>query len=381
MKTAVISLYESYPPVCGAAVVTYNFAKYLPGKKHLIQFSKDHLDHLTENDLNIHNFRLTSDYSFRKFMSVILQIPKITRTIKNIKPDIVVLEGASWTFYYLLLYSFIKLAKVRTRIIYHAHNVEYLLRKVKNNKFVALITRISEAQLMAKADICTAVSLEDRELFSQLYGVHPVILPNGVAYRTFENIEKNEVEKLRNKYGLTGNICLFMGLPDYLPNKKGIDFLLYDVFPDLIESDRNYKLAIIGGKIKEERDWIINPGVIPFAEVPVFIQACDICLAPIFVGSGTRLKILEYLASGKPVVSTTKGKEGLSLDDKKNIIIADDSFGFIDAVKYLYENPHISERIGYEGKKTIIANYSWNKIISDFMPRINLLLENRNVTP
>ena len=56
----------------------------------------------------------------------------------------------------------------------------------------------------------------------------------------------------------------------------------------------------------------------------LYICSADICIAPLQSGSGTRLKILEYMASGKPVVSTSIGSEGLNATDNKNIIIEDD---------------------------------------------------------
>lgn len=371
MKTIVVSFYEAFPPVSGAAAVTYSVAKYLPGEKYLIQLSDDKRNNRIDGNINLINIRHISNNRLIKAVNLALKFPIIIRKIRQIYPEIIILEGASWALYYLILFYLVKLTKIDVKIIYHAHNVEYLLRKQKNNTIIAMITKWAEGNIMKKSDLSTAVSEADALNFERIYGIKPLILPNGVDVERFEKVTEEEIHKIKEQYGLRGEVVLFMGLPAFKPNKEAIDFLINSVFPPVVKEFREAKLAIIGGDIEYKRDWLINPGTISFEEVPAFIKACDVCVVPIFSGSGTRLKILEYMAAGRPVISTTKGAEGIAIKDGENILIADDANTFIEKILFLSKHPEIGEKIGNKGKALVRSNYSWQKIIQDFNKRIS----------
>ena len=313
MKTAVVSLYESFPPVSGAASVTYNLTKYIPWEKYLIQVSEKKDFSLKEKDISLINQRISVDSGPLKGIYLFNQFRNIIKKLKQIKPDIVILEGASWTVFMMILFYLIKLYRIDVKVIYHAHNVEFLLRRQKNNIIIALITKWAEGHLVSKANVCTAVSEEDAVHFERLYEVKPLILPNGVDIGVFDSVSDIQIKKIKSKYNLTEKNVLFMGLTTFKPNKDAIDFLVHDVFPYVVKRCPEAKLVIIGGKVKHKRRWLLNPGIIPFEEVPAFVKACDVCVAPVFSGSGTRVKILEYMAANKPVISTTKGAEGISV--------------------------------------------------------------------
>lgn len=373
MKVAVVSLYESFPPVCGAASVTYNLAKHIPWEKYLIQISgkKDFI--LKESSTNLINLRILSDKTPFKGIYIFSQIRKIIRKIKHIKPDLVILEGASWTVYVLMLYCMIRLNRIDAKIIYHAHNVEFLLRKQKNNIFIALITKWAEGQLISKANLCTAVSKEDADHFERLYGEKLLILPNGVDVSFFDSTTDLQIEKIKSKYNLSKNIVLFMGLTSFKPNKEAIDFLVHDVFPTVVKRCPEAKLAIIGGEIKYKREWLLNPGIIPFEEVPAFVKACDVCVAPVFSGSGTRVKILEYMAAKKPVLSTTKGAEGISYQAGETLVVADTANKFVEEILCLLRETDYAEKLGQKGSELVRAHYAWPKIMEDFSRHMEYL--------
>lgn len=375
MKILIISFYEAFPPASGAATVTYNVAKYLDGEKYLIQLSSDNVIRNLEKDVTLINFKYTSDNHFLKTINLATQLPKILSKINQISPDVIIIEGASWTVYYTFLYHLLKLKKIKAKIIYHAHNVEFLLREKKNNRLVALITKWAEGFLMNRADLSTATSEEDAVHFKSFFRVRPIIFPNGVDVENFDRVSESQVQEIKEKYALEGRLVLFMGLSHFMPNVEALDFLIPKVFPHVVEDYPDIKLAVIGGSINFRRSWLINPGRIPFEEVPAFIKACDVCVSPIFSGSGTRLKILEYMAANKPVVSTTKGAEGITIIDKDNIVIADDPDKFAEGIKYLFENQEIAEKIGKKGKDLVRESYSWQSIVKDFTIHMNGLFQ------
>jgi len=374
MKYAVISFYETIPPESGAANVSFHLAKFLPGEKYLIQLShrrsQDEILNMVAGDIRLINIQIVSKNRFLKFFKIFLSFFTIVKKIRGINPDTIIFEGASWTFYYYILAKCMNLMNLDLITIYHSHNVEYLLRKEKNIWPVVLITKYSEQWLMRHADMSTAVSSKDADLFKRLYGVKPILLPNGVNSESFHEVKEEDVKRIKAKYHLQGKVVLFMGLAGYKPTDEALDFLINKVFPKILLKEKDAKLAVLGGKMQEEEEFIINPGVIPFEEIPAFIKACDVCAAPIFSGSGTRIKILEYLAAGKPVVSTTKGAEGLDVRTGKNIIIADNENKFAEEVLDLLKHPDKAKLIGLNGKKIVEERYSWEKIIENFLVNI-----------
>lgn len=373
MKFAVVSFYQAYPPESGAASVSYNLAKFLPEEKYLIQLSHnraDKKDNNTEDGAELINIYIYSKNRVKKFFKLLFSFYTIQKVIKKINPDLVIMEGASWAFYYFLLTKFIKFLNPDLKTVYHAHNVEYLLRKGKNIWPIVQITWLSEKWMMNHSDLSTAVSQKDKNSFRKLYGVEPVLLPNGVDTKVFYEVTADEIKKIKKKYKIEGKVILFMGLSGYRPTAEALEFLIYKVFPKILSQDNNIKLAVLGGKIDFKKEFILNPGLIPYREVPVFIKACDVGVAPIFSGSGTRIKILEYMAAGKPVVSTPKGAEGLDIEDGQNIIIADNEDEFARAILYLLKHQEKAKLIGANGKNLVESKYSWEKIVDDFLMKI-----------
>jgi glycosyltransferase involved in cell wall biosynthesis len=367
LKTVVVSLYEAFPPASGAATVTYNIAKNILGERYLIQLgSGGNKTEKKDGNLNLINVHLLSTSRVLKGTSLPFLFAKIIRKIRELRPDVIILEGASWALYYVILFCLIKLLGTGSKIIYHAHNVEYVLRKQNNNALIAYITKQAEGILMRRSNISLAVSEIDAIHFEKIYGIKPSILPNGVDIEKFAAVSETQIVNVKRKYNLNGRIVLFMGLPSFKPNKEAIDFLINKVFPMVVKEFPEAELAIIGGKLRVKKDWLINPGTIPFEEIPAFIKASEVCVAPIFSGSGTRLKILEYMAASKPVVSTTKGAEGIAVASNKSLMIAENVDEFKEKILCFFKHHELRDQIGRAGEMVIRSDYSWQNIIEDF---------------
>ncbi len=90
-----------------------------------------------------------------------------------------------------------------------------------------------------------------------------------------------------------------------------------------------------------------------------FIMKSDICIAPLRYGSGTRLKILEYMAMGKPIISTSKGAEGIDYTENKNIIIEDDFDAFSEKIRIVLDDKRLRDDLGKNAMDLIKQKYNW----------------------
>ncbi|MDD2689680.1 MAG: glycosyltransferase family 4 protein [Candidatus Omnitrophica bacterium] len=380
MKTVLIAFYKAFPPTFGTATLTYNIAKYIVGEKYLLHLSegKQSGPAITESGVNLINIRCFTDNHFLKMINLFLLLALIVKKIVRLNPDFIIIEGGSWSFYSLILLCMIKSKRIKADIIYHPHNVEYLLRKEKDNIAISWVTYWAESGLLRKSDMIFAVSQADAVNFARIYGIKPKVLQSGVDVEIFSKVNDVQVEGLREKYKLYGKLLLFMGIPSFKPNKEAINFLLNRIFTVITKEFPDVRLLIIGGKIGRKEPWLINPGNIPFDEVPALIKACDVCLAPIFKGAGVKFKILEYMAAAKPVISTSKGTEGIVMvKDGENIIIANDENAFLEKIVYLLKNPEAAKEIGERARILIESNYSWQRIMEYFNQALEGAQSNR----
>jgi len=371
MRSVIVAFYNVYPPTSGAAAVSFSTAKFMTGKRFLFHLDLLPSESELENEFWLAAFPCRTEHHLIKILDLLQAMPRMARAIRRLKPDVLILEGASWAVYYWLFFHLLKFLRVKTPVVYHAHNVEYLLRLQRNSRPVAWLTRGAECALLRRCFLSTAVSDADAGHFERLYKIRPSILPNGVDLDKFNRVTTSEIRAVRAKYGLPRQTVLFMGLTAFPPNQEAIRFLVQDVFPRVVQDRPKAKLAIIGGEVDMRRDWLINPGSIPFDEVPAFIKACDLCVAPIFSGSGTRLKILEYMAARKPVVATAKGAEGLKVEDGKSILLAEGAVAFSKKLLILLQDTQLRTRLGKKGFLAAKAFYSWPSILQQFCQKLS----------
>ncbi|MEE4260359.1 MAG: glycosyltransferase, partial [Bacteroidales bacterium] len=119
-------------------------------------------------------------------------------------------------------------------------------------------------------------------------------------------------------------------------------------------------------------DWVYQlrlKNVEVVGEVPdayAFIKSKSISVAPLFSGSGIRIKIIESMAQARAVISTTIGAEGINYTNGENIMIADDAPAFLEAVKWLYTDPERSKEIGENARNLILQQHN-NKLLIEQM--------------
>ncbi len=151
-------------------------------------------------------------------------------------------------------------------------------------------------------DEVVAVSAHDREILRRDFGISNV------------RLEPNGIESIALKTPTVGSelVCGYIGSPYHLPNKQAIDFTTEKILPLLDEQGPSYRYLLAGSHHQTpESKHIQVLGQV--ASSRSFFEKIDVLVAPLFAGSGTRVKILESLACGVPVITTPVGAEGLNI--------------------------------------------------------------------
>ncbi len=214
-----------------------------------------------------------------------------------------------------------------------------------------------ERALSPKFDAVTCTSDIDASVFKQYCSKGAIeVIPNGVDVRHYHPDFTAEASAH----------LLYIGSMDWYPNENAVVFFADEVFPRIQKNVPDAVFWIVGGnpsrsvKKLAEREGIVVTGRVP--EVKPYFAEATVFVVPLRIGSGTRLKILEALAMGKAVVSTTVGAEGLNLKDGEEIFIADEPTPFAEAVTQMITSPKLRRRIGENGRTRVEQDYDWRRI-------------------
>ena len=165
---------------------------------------------------------------------------------------------------------------------------------------------------------------------------------------------------------------VFAGSMDSRSNIDGVEYLLRDVWPRVHAARLGAHMAVVGRNpppalVAEAKaagfQWDFTGYV---DDVRPHLQAGDISVIPLRVGSGTRLKAFEAMAIGLPVVSTTLGVEGLGLKPDAEYCAADDASAFAEAIIRLLDDADLRRRLAKAGRALLEARYSWSVIGKQF---------------
>ena len=363
MPVAFICFFAASPPSGGAGSVTCALAETLGVERLLIQPGPVERRFLTAGGLPVWQLRLVGVRGWRKLLGIPGYVRRVVRLVQRAGVEVVVLEGASWVFYHWWLLRRLRRSGARLTVLYHAHNVEFELRQQRHGRLAQWLTRWAETRVLRGVAQSFAVSERDCDAFQRLYGVVPLLLPNGVDSRRFAGVTAAASAACRRMYHLGDDVILFMGSYAYPPNREAIDFLMTGVLPLVLAHCPRVELAIIGGPVPYRRPWLRAAGLLPDEQVAPFIRCCAVSVAPIFCGSGTRLKILESLAAGVPVVATRKGAEGLMLAPGVEILLAEGAADFAAALVELLQDPERRRQLGACGQRQVATRYDWTVLV------------------
>ena len=238
--------------------------------------------------------------------------------------------------------------------------------------FEAFRMRRFEEGSWQKADICLAVSDENKQEIERSTKKKCFLVPNGVDFDYFKfnhlTIQsRRKVEDPRHKMSGPSNYptILFVGNFKYIQNQDAGLVLVKKIFPIIKKEIKSAKILLVGKNPPKKIRNLVTESVILDSQLEdirdAYFQA-DVLLAPIRAGSGTKFKILEAMASGVPVVTTKVGSEGIEGQDGQEFIIREKSEDLAKAVIELLENKDLKNKLILKARKLVEEKYSWEKI-------------------
>jgi len=226
--------------------------------------------------------------------------------------------------------------------------------------------RAREREIVRSYSRVIAVSEIDRAALQRLVPRKPVdVIPNGVDVEYFGAVGSSP-----GSDPSATSTLVFTGSLWYHPNIDAMKYFVAEIWPLIRGRRPEVQLHIVGGdptaevEALGERDGVSVFGSVP--DVRPYLAAGSVAIVPLRLGAGTRLKILEALAAGRPVVSTSLGAEGLDLRDGHDLLLADTPLAFAEAVVRLLEQPEEAHRLARQGRETVSARYSWQSITQTF---------------
>lgn len=222
-------------------------------------------------------------------------------------------------------------------------------------KIQARPTFREEKRCALRADLLLATSERDKTTFQRLMNIRNVeVIPNGVDVTEFHPI---------NGFGRPGEI-LFTGLMSYFPNQQAIRWFLEEVFPRVRSVIPTARLIVAGADppqwlLRRRSSALVVSGAVP--DMRPYFQDARVVIAPLKIGGGTRVKILEAQAMARPVVSTTLGAEGLDTRSS-SIVLADDPDSFATHVIRLLSDDRLALQLATKGRQIVEKEYDWDRI-------------------
>jgi len=255
------------------------------------------------------------------------------------------------------------------------HNVDHLLYKqshdlrVKKNKKTFDRLRYQESHMHTYADYFFACSTKDVTKLLRLNKnrIKGVVVPNGTTQKKFVQKDFSEPS------------LIFCGSLDYAPNKNGLLWFYEMIWPKLKMTVKGITLTVIGrnGFDMAYAPLKIDPQINFVGEVKdvtPYYQKNNIAIVPLLEGSGTRLKILEAMSFGLPIITTSVGVEGITTINNTNILIANGSEFFTSSIANVLENRPKLRFLSKNGMALIETKYNWQQIINEL---VNNLIKNK----
>jgi hypothetical protein len=359
---ALVCFYEASTGGHGSAEVSKSLYECLPKKNSkLFEIKKKSLFTYLEN----YNFNYLEN--IYKFFYIFIIINQLKKFIKKYNKKIIIIEGASWIGYAYIFFKIIRIFFPKILIIYHAHNIEYDVRKKRNNYIISFITKIIEKKVYKQINFTTAVSEEDQKRLKKLYKVNAYIFQNG--------INKNRLLLRKPEFNLPKKYIIYSGSYSYKFNKIAINKIITRIMPSILKKFNDIKLIITGKDLPKEKfieyDFIRNYKNLEKKELNYLIKKSLFMLTPMTNSPGTKLKVIETLLLGANLITSKNGIKGVKFVKSENLFIYSNINRMYQYIYYLIRNHKKINNISLSNK-FYLKNYLMENILSNFFKEIKL---------
>ena len=223
-------------------------------------------------------------------------------------------------------------------------------------------TEAAERRYLRLADRVLTVSETDCDAFATFLDPQKItVIPTGVNVDYFQPLPVQEIP----------DSLVFTGSMDWLPNEDAIFFFVEAILPLIKQQCPAVSLEVVGRNpsrklqslVETEKSVSLTGWV---EDIRPFLARGSVCIVPLRIGGGTRLKIFEAMSMGKAVVSTSVGAEGLPVQTGENILLADAPNDFASSVITLLRDSNQRRRLGTAARILVQENYSWPKVAEAF---------------
>lgn len=255
------------------------------------------------------------------------------------------------------------------KLLLNKHNADYEIldgylreRSVPSVVRRRLVRNFREFETSAidAADVTVFQSEADRERFDVGTDTDTFVIPNGCDFRQINHGGDPKAAARECEIPRDAFTCVFLGSYDYAPNRRAARLIIDDLAPALPDVD----FLLLGrNPPMVSEDNVYAPGYVE--DLAGALHLADAALCPLTTGSGTKLKMLDYFAAELPVISTTVGIQGLSVEPGREALVCDDAEGFVSGIERLRSSPELRRQLGESGRK-IAAEHSWSSLMSEY---------------
>jgi glycosyltransferase involved in cell wall biosynthesis len=304
------------------------------------------------NDFNPHLYRALRD-QFQSAPPDVIQVKTFS--------GVIAAKVVSWLFGH------------NAKVLYDAQNFETEKSKSAKDSLpwykrlaAPHVVRWLELAAVRAADHVVSVSENDRESFRRQLNVPESkisVVPSGSNVVEVDDID---VAGFLDRHDIpTGTpITVFHGYYGYYPNRQAIGTLSENIVPALNKREVDYHIVLAGEGVPEFGgiDEMSSVGYVE--DLEVFLAAADLAVVPLLQGGGTKLKVLDYLCAGLPIVTTTVGAQGINRQDGESALIFDDvDDEFVDGICRLLKEPKLRDTLGQQARELAGEKYSWDRIV------------------
>ncbi|MBP6687083.1 MAG: glycosyltransferase family 4 protein [Lacibacter sp.] len=345
-------------------IVPYQYLPYFSGGQKLIAHFNHYLGEqcvlhvagTTDNDVS-----LTKTYSLHPILKKsrfryadIGSFFRIKKLIKEQKIDTVIIEHP-----YLGWLGWMLKVSCKIKLIVHTHNIEYERFRTLGKSWWPLL-KFYESFVLRQADQVFCITENDRQWMMSRMNLQAekcIVVPYGITQKQMPDDKQQSKQQVCNRHRLDAAVPLFLfnGLLDYKPNLDALMLILEKINPLLQQKNASYNILVTGKRLPAElnelKAW--NQQHVHYAgfvdDIDLYFKAADLFLNPVQSGGGVKTKVVEAIACGTTVISTSTGAIGIehTVTGEKLSIVADNDWAAFSEAVLQYANKQIDTPAAY----------------------------------